>query len=320
MQRFDEYMEHALYGPDGFYSSGRGVAGGGAAGRGAAGRRGGDFITSPEVGPLFGALVAKAANDRWVALGRPDDYRVIDAGTGPGTLLRSLAHAAPECSRVWELIGVDRATGVSMPENLTNSFVVANELLDNLVFRIVEKADSGWFEVYVKDTDGSFADVLVPCEDPAVHAAVGQRVPLLSTASSWIRDVLDRGADELLIFDYGEHTTAELGNRGGWLRTYAQHQRGEDPLREPGWWDITTDIAVDQLPEPATVMRQAGWLERQGIQELVEEGRIYWDKHAATPNLAAFRMRSRINEAAALTDPNGLGSWLVLGYEGTHSS
>lgn len=315
MQRFDEYMEHALYGPDGFYSSGRGVAGGGAAGR-----RAGDFITSPEVGPLFGALVAKAANDHWVALGRPDDYRVIDAGTGPGTLLRSLAHAAPECSRVWELIGVDRSTGVALPEDLTNSFVVANELLDNLVFRIIEKTDSGWVEVYVKDVERSVTEVLVPCADLGIQVALGQRVPVLSAASSWVRDVLDRGASELLIFDYGEKTTAELGDRGGWLRTYAQHQRGEDPFREPGQWDITTDIAVDQLPEPATVVRQAAWLERQGIQELVEEGRSYWAKHAATPDVAAFRMRSRINEAAALTDPDGLGSWLVLGYEGTHSS
>ena len=45
--RFDEFMRIALYGSHGFYTTG-----------GQAGRRG-DFITSPEVGPLFGAVLAR---------------------------------------------------------------------------------------------------------------------------------------------------------------------------------------------------------------------------------------------------------------------
>ena len=46
---FAEVMEQALYDPEsGFYAT-----------SGVAGRRG-DFITSPEVGPLFGAVVARA--------------------------------------------------------------------------------------------------------------------------------------------------------------------------------------------------------------------------------------------------------------------
>ena len=45
---FEAWVEACLYDPDGgFYAAG-----------GAAGRRG-DFITSPEVGPLFGAVVAR---------------------------------------------------------------------------------------------------------------------------------------------------------------------------------------------------------------------------------------------------------------------
>ena len=44
---FDAFVETALYGDGGFFSSGHG-----------AGRAGADFVTSPEVGQLFGALVA----------------------------------------------------------------------------------------------------------------------------------------------------------------------------------------------------------------------------------------------------------------------
>ena len=64
---FDEVIERALYDPsDGFYASG-----------GRAGPRRGDFITSPEVGPLFGAVVARAFDEWWRELG---DARPVRRG------------------------------------------------------------------------------------------------------------------------------------------------------------------------------------------------------------------------------------------------
>ena len=83
---FSEFMAEALYGPDGFYTTG-----------GRAGRRG-DFITSPEVGPLFGAVVARYLDAEWQRIGRPGEFTVVDAGAGPGTLARSVLAAGPECS------------------------------------------------------------------------------------------------------------------------------------------------------------------------------------------------------------------------------
>ena len=60
-----------------------------------AGRRG-DFLTSPEVGPLFGAVIARATSTRvWDRLDRPDPFTVVDAGAGPGTLARAVLAAAP---------------------------------------------------------------------------------------------------------------------------------------------------------------------------------------------------------------------------------
>ena len=56
---------------------------------GPAGRRG-DFLTSPEVGPLFGAVLARALDAWWDELGRPDPFMVVEAGAGPGTLARSV--------------------------------------------------------------------------------------------------------------------------------------------------------------------------------------------------------------------------------------
>jgi SAM-dependent MidA family methyltransferase len=126
-----------------------------------------------------------------------------------------------------------------------------------------------------------------------------------------VADVLAGGPAVLIAFDYGLPTTAELAERGGWLRTYRRHRRGTDPLVEPGRWDITTDIALDQLPPPTETVDQATFLRRWGIDELVEEGRAYWAAHAAAPDLVAVEMRSRLSEAEALLDPDGLGGWLA---------
>ena len=86
---FVEFMDLALYGPSGFYTGPRAPGG--------AGRRG-DFLTSPEVGPLFGAVVARFLDAEWERLDRPNPFTVVDAGAGPGTLARAVLAARPACA------------------------------------------------------------------------------------------------------------------------------------------------------------------------------------------------------------------------------
>ena len=95
---FDEVIELALYHPEhGFYGRG------GGAGRGA------DFLTSPEVGPLFGAVVARALDTWWTELGTPDPFIVVEAGAGVGTLARSILTANPACSPAVRYVVVERS-------------------------------------------------------------------------------------------------------------------------------------------------------------------------------------------------------------------
>ena len=71
-------------------------------------------------------------------------------------------------------------------------------------------------------------------------------------------------------------------------------------------------IAVDQLPDGFNINSQADFLTSNGIKDLIEEGKEIWKKESATGGLEAIRARSRIVEAEALLDPNGLGSFSTL--------
>jgi SAM-dependent MidA family methyltransferase len=296
-------MERCLYGANGFYSTGRGSAG-----------RRRDFITSPEVGPLFGAVLANAINQLWVDLGRPQRFPVLDLGTGPGTLIASLKLASPPCSQAWDLRGLDRAnrTDSDWPDP-TGGVILANELLDNLSFRIVENTGGALQEVWVVDG----REQLRPT-DLVLDIPPGTRAPVQSAAHDWVSWALQSGAAHVLGFDYGALSTSELARRGGWLRTYVGHNRGNDPLVSPGSVDITADVAIDQLPKPTQVVTQAEFLTTWGIKSLVAEGKEYWQLHAAAPDVAALRMRSRVSEAAALLDPDGLGHWFVIRWDTKH--
>jgi SAM-dependent MidA family methyltransferase len=99
-----------LYEPDvGFFASGHG-----------AGRAGRDFVTSPEVGSLFGACVARALDRSWHELGAPDPFVVVEAGAGNGRLARDVLRAHPACERAlhYVLVEVSAALRAEQRERL----------------------------------------------------------------------------------------------------------------------------------------------------------------------------------------------------------
>lgn len=317
--RFDRFLELALYGAGGFYAT-----------SGAAGRRG-DFLTSPEVGPLFGAVVARLLDAEWERLGRPDPFVVVDAGAGPGTLARSILAAAPACAAAWRYVAVEvsdaqrtrHPVGIesraTMPTEPFDGVVLANELLDNLPVRLAV-FDGAWRDAFVGVDGGRFVELLGPPLDPVpdvlpASAPLGARAPLQDAARAWVdaaRATVRRG--RVVVLDYARATTAELAGSPWreWLRTYADHQRGGHYLVAPGRQDVTVDVVLDQLPAPDERSDQATFLRRWGIETLAAEGAAAWAEAAAAPDLRALTMRSRTREAEALLDPAGLGSFDVL--------
>jgi SAM-dependent MidA family methyltransferase len=161
-------------------------------------------------------------------------------------------------------------------------------------------------------------EVTLPAEPPwdwlPTPAPHGARLPIEEDAAAWVeaaRSRLDAGT--LICFDYGTARTAELaaGPWRVWLRTYRGQSRGGHYLDAPGTQDITAQVCLDQLPAADTT-DQARFLREWGIADLVEQGRRAWTSAAATPDLRALAMRSRVREAEALLEPTGLGAFTVM--------
>jgi SAM-dependent MidA family methyltransferase len=351
---YEEVLDLALYHPvHGFYSSGRGAG------------RSRDFLTSPEVGPLFGALVARALDGWWEELRRPDPFVVVEAGAGPGTLAAWVLAARPACSPSLRYVLVERSEALrraqsarlplepaafvlgpvllpdpdigprprpgsgplatslaELPVGPFDGVILANELLDNLPFRLLVNAADGWSEVRVGH-DLAELSVAAPSEAAAEavrfapDAPVGARIPLQHRATEWLRSALaalHRG--RVAVVDYAD-TTPGLACRPWteWVRTYRAHGRGGHPLADLGAQDVTCEVAVDQLAAvrpPAVDRTQAEFLAAHGLAELVDEARRTWQERAAIGDLAAVAARSRVGEAAAVADPAGLGAFRVL--------
>ncbi len=310
-------MERALYEPGlGFYETGGGAG------------RAGDFLTSPEVGPLFGAVLARALDGWWRELGEPEPFTVVEAGAGRGALARGVLAAGPACGAALRYVAVERSStlraqlpagvgpAADLPAEPFVGVVLANELLDNLPFGLLERQAGGWAEVRVTE---SLTETLVPVDDPpegrlAPGAEVGARIPVQRVARAWV----DRAralvtAGRVVAIDYADTTPSMAGRPWtDWARTYRGHGRGTHPLADLGAQDVTCELAVDQLPAPASDRSQADFLRAHGIDELVAEARDAWLARAHIGDLQALKSRSRVGEGAALTDSAGLGAFRVL--------
>jgi SAM-dependent MidA family methyltransferase len=330
---FDVFQELALYGPDGFFTSGplRSAATG-------------DFLTSPEVSPWFGRMLGRFAAGRVAGISSP---LVVEAGAGSGSLLEPLltecaadawvVEASPMAREALTAVvpaGRIAATLDGIPDRF-DGVVIANELIDNLPVALAVRRGSHWLEHHVglggsDPTGPGFVFVEAPAR--AAVAAWADRfggavpeggiVEVQLTAGTWLAAAIGKlRSGSAVLVDYGG-TVAELEPRRqtGTLRTYRGHHLGPDPLLEPGLTDITVDVnfsalvaVAAELGGSAQLMRQDDFLSGLGLRAVVSDLRqreLELARHGDT--LGQLEARTERIAAETLLHPRGLGDFRVL--------
>jgi SAM-dependent MidA family methyltransferase len=289
--------------------------------------RSGDFLTAPELHPLFGRCLGRFLAAAWEGLGRPRPLVVHEHGAGRGRLRDTAAGALDDAGAAVEWIRLDLPDRTDAGTRGRAHVVLANEFLDALpVHRLVGGAELR--EAYVGWADGWFSEVMAEPSTPdlaahleadGVELAAGQRAEVCLAAPGWLREVAATMAEGgiLLVIDYG-HDAAELyGPRrmAGSLLTYRGHEVANDPFATVGHSDITAHVDISALERAARAgglellgsTTQAAFLAELGLGGLLAE----LGRQPGTDPGAYLEARAAV---ARLLDPRHLGGFRVLAW------
>jgi SAM-dependent MidA family methyltransferase len=339
---FRDFMEMALYHPrHGYYRSPREKMG-----------RAGDYLTSPEVHPLFGHMVGRQLAEMWEVMGSPNRFDLLEMGAGNGLLARdvlrwaqrlqpaffeALAYRIAETSpalverqrQTVEALGLPEGKVTWEPDEVAavdsvSGCLLSNELVDSFPVHRVAVEGGELLEVYVVWQEGHFQEELGPPSTPEL-AAYFERLGLLPgegcraevnlAALVWMRQVaaaLARGF--VLTFDYG-HEAGELyapWRRDGTLLCFYRHNPSSDPYARVGKQDMTAHVDFTSLVEEG---RRHG-LEPLGVASQSRFLAALGIGEALAPapgaELSLEEYYARRRAVSELLDPAGLGRIRVL--------
>lgn len=272
---FARFMQRALYEPGlGYYATSVRRP-----------TRAGDFLTAPELHPIFGHALARQMHELWMHLGEPEQFVLREYGAGTGSLGLAIADGLLQMSS--PLGDRLRYQPVELPAQLgliegrfaeagradlleryepgrpLVGCVLANEFVDALPVHRVEWLGGSLGELYVTWQDGRFADVRGEQSVPelegwfagsGVQPAEGQRAEVNLAMVDWLRGVgheLERGY--LLAIDYGAPARDLYGpsRHSGTLRAFRGQQVSSDVLGGAGRRDMTAHVDLDALEREA---------------------------------------------------------------------
>jgi SAM-dependent MidA family methyltransferase len=275
---FSRYMEMALYEPGmGYYSAGAHKLG-----------TGGDFMTAPELSPLFGAAIVETLLPILEALqsqGLPT--QILEFGAGTGKLAQSILSRLHELDFIldhYDIIEIspdlaqrqeERLQHLSKKLNLStqcrwlrslpNSFkgiMLANEVIDAIPCDAIIFQNGFWYWQGASVVDGKLTwSTGKPVEQSLLPEALmngsfseGYVTELHVPANAWMRQVADHLDTGLfLTFDYGfpENEYYHAQRLEGTLMTHHRHHAIQDPFYLPGLCDVTTHVEWSQIARSA---------------------------------------------------------------------
>ena len=278
---FARYMQHALYTPGlGYYTAGARKFG-----------PAGDFVTAPEISPLFGGCLARQCSQ---VLRHISGAGILEVGAGSGKLARDilLGLKALDCLPSRYLILESSADLRQRQQHLLKEsvpefydriewlqdlpqagfcgVVIANELLDAFPAHRLIKTDNGFAELGVAVVDGKLAwqpmterTQVVECLQTRLNGVKveldnGYTTELCLAQDAWLASLaqrLDRAL--LLLIDYGypRREFYHPQRMNGSLRCHYRHYAHDDPFIYPGLQDITVHVDFTALAEAAVANR-----------------------------------------------------------------
>jgi SAM-dependent MidA family methyltransferase len=268
---FDEYMRMALYEPGlGYYSAATQKFG-----------PQGDFVTAPEISPMFGFCLAQQAN---TLVAQGCNARILEFGAGSGKLCAQILHALPilEHYHILDLSAElkqrqEQYLRARLPAELFHKIdwlstlpadfdgiVLANEVLDAMPVHIVQK-QGDWMELGVGYDGESLTWQSFAPGEPAldairsIEARLGElpdnyRSELNLNYPAWFNALAQScNRTVVLIIDYGyeqAHYYHPERNRGS-LTCHYRHRVHNNPLIYPGLQDITAFVDFDACADAA---------------------------------------------------------------------
>jgi len=274
---FSRFMELCLYAPGmGYYSAGHRKFG-----------PGGDFVTAPEISPLFGSALARACAPLLDSLGGGAEILEFGAGSGqlaidllgeldsleclPGRYL-ILERSADLKERQQQAIAkhlpqlLDRVVWIdSLPVSGFRGVMLANEVLDAMSVERFRWDGERAALFHVCSEAGNFAWQLQPGNSNAtsdhltdslsgLDLAVGYESEINTSLQPWLQavsDSLQQGL--LLLIDYGypQHEYFHPQRSSGTLMCHYRQHAHADPLILPGLQDITAHVDFTAVAEAA---------------------------------------------------------------------
>ena len=252
---FDRFMAAALYEPGlGYYARGSRQFG-------TLPGSGSDFVTGPELSPLFGRALARQVAQ---ALDAADAGELIEFGAGSGALAEQLLQALGDRVTRYSIVDLSGTLRAAQAERLApfdgrvrwldswpepiEGVVIGNEVLDAMPVQLLHFDGSRWFERGVAEAGSGFAWVDRPTElRPPVDAAFvpGTVTEIHPQAEAFIRTLaerLRRGAAFFIDYGFPDSEYYLPQRHGGTLMCHRAHRADTDPLADVGEKDITAHV------------------------------------------------------------------------------
>jgi len=266
---FDRFMALALYAPGlGYYANesrkfGRLPA------------SGSDFVTAPEMSPLFGQALAEQVAQALQATGTDELW---EFGAGSGALALQLLQTLDSRVRRYTVVDVsgslrarqretlaawaDRVQWVAELPEAMRGVVVGNEVLDAMPVKLLARLGGSWHERGVTLAGDALAwedrptDLRPPVEPEGDHDYVTEIHPQAEAFVRTLADRLEQGAAFFIDYGFPEREYYHPQRHMGTLMCHRGHLADADPLADVGTKDITAHVDFTGI---AVAAQEAGW-------------------------------------------------------------